>query len=163
MVPDDRVDWNIVERILESELRELVSWAIEGGAQALHRGHLTVPKSSLKSLENWRLDNDPVAAFVEQDYASAIEKNQPKKTWEPLGTMHSRFGAFAEQLNFAMMSRTKFKRRVEELGYRLQKTERGMAFPLVRKTDTERRASEVWSEATVLPGRQEALEERFDD
>ncbi|MEM7138162.1 MAG: phage/plasmid primase, P4 family [Myxococcota bacterium] len=163
VVSEERIDRNLAERVIKTELAELVSWAIEGGAKALHRGKLTVPLTSAKSLEDWRMDNDPVAMFVEQDYTCARLRTAPKRCWETLSDMHTAFGRFADEFKFSQMSRTTFKNRLADLGYRSEKTERGVCPPLVRKTEAERRASEVWSEATTVRPHQSSLEARYDD
>lgn len=54
-----------VKAALVKELPGIMLWALHGAVRLLRQGHYTVPESHHRALNEWRLETDQVAAFVE--------------------------------------------------------------------------------------------------
>jgi P4 family phage/plasmid primase-like protien len=54
-----------VKRALVQELPGIMLWALHGAVRLLKQGHLTVPDSHHRAVNEWRLETDQVAAFVD--------------------------------------------------------------------------------------------------
>lgn len=93
--------------IVEQELPGIIAWALEGAARAqLQRGY-TEPGSSAATLLEWRDDNDQVRGFVADEPITGRWKAE---------TLYESYREWAKKNGCAVMSATKFGRRITANG-----------------------------------------------
>ncbi len=89
--------------IVEDELPGIVAWALEGAARAQRQRGYTEPASSMATLLEWRDDNDQVRGFV---------ADKPITGRWAAGTLYEEYRDWAKTNGCAIMSATKFGRRI---------------------------------------------------
>lgn len=94
--------------VLEAELPAVVAWAIEGAARAQEQGGYTIPGSSTRTAAEWRDDSDQVRLFASE---------QPITEKCAASEMYERYKTWGKVNGFALMSSTKFGRRLMGTGF----------------------------------------------
>lgn len=93
--------------VIDAELPAIIAWAIEGAARAQRQRRYTEPGSSASTLLEWRDDNDQVRGFV---------ADKPITGRWSAGTLYEEYREWAKANGCAVMSSTKFGRRVTANG-----------------------------------------------
>lgn len=89
--------------IIAAELPAIIGWAIGGAAEAQRQGGYTVPASSAATLLEWRDDNDQVRGFA---------NDTPIRGRWNASTLYEEYKEWAKKNGCALMSSTKFGRRI---------------------------------------------------
>jgi putative DNA primase/helicase len=64
IVPPERRDVGLADRLIATEASGVVSWFLRGAQRLLARGSLTIPPSSTAAVERWRFRADQVRQFL---------------------------------------------------------------------------------------------------
>ena len=117
-------DKGLARRIIKTELGAIASWCLDGAVDALKRGHFAETASMTHAVERWKVDSNPVAAWVEVEVdAEAMASGE---TWTSSAQAYNRYCMFASENGYARMSSQKFGRRLTSLGFVQKKDGKGM-------------------------------------
>jgi putative DNA primase/helicase len=100
---------NAAQAIIAAELPAIVAWALEGAARVQRQGKYTEPAESIKLMESWRRDADPVRRFASSCKADPTATTTPK-------AMYQAYVSWAHTNGFAQLSSTKFMKRLNAAG-----------------------------------------------
>jgi phage/plasmid-associated DNA primase len=104
---------DLVETLLATDQAALLGWAAAGAARAIKRGALAEPTPCHKAAAEWRADGDPVAAWLADPEAVAIDSTA--SVGRTLA--FSAFRAWCERLGIGNApAYTEFRRRVLQIG-----------------------------------------------
>ena len=108
-------DRGLAKRIIREELGEVVSWCLDGGAALVKRGAFRESSAMLAAISDWRIDSNPVAAWVSIEVNEDATDKDGQRT--AAGTVYQRYSMWALENGHVRMSQTKFGRRMASLGY----------------------------------------------
>jgi P4 family phage/plasmid primase-like protien len=116
-------DTGIGQRIIDSELEAIASWAVDGAAELMARGRYQIPSSSVEAVHEWRHSADVVTRFLED---RTTETDLARTQLSDL------YGAFSQwcQTNGHKnaLSSNKFARRLKNAGVRSERKSAGVFY-----------------------------------
>jgi P4 family phage/plasmid primase-like protien len=110
--------------IVASELGELASWAVEGGALALAAGRYPELASSDAALAEWRAHADQVLAYLDE----CTESGDLDGAWTPAGELYVNYKYWAERNGHGRMSSTMLGKRLRQIGVATKRTSSATAY-----------------------------------
>jgi P4 family phage/plasmid primase-like protien len=95
VVPPQERDPKLVEKILRGEADIFLDFAVEGARRLIEQGGFTIPVSSVKKLEEWASEADPVRGFAKEcvkitEYQSVVS----------VGELYHTFVAWAAEAGY---------------------------------------------------------------
>ena len=106
----------IMEPILK-ERADVVSWGIEGGHRLINNGRYTETVSGLEAMREWRLENDNLAAFVEEKLEIHKGEATAFTRYTTIDRLYAAYQAWCEQSGRRRLSKNKLSGRlVREFG-----------------------------------------------
>lgn len=121
----DVKDRGLKEKLLE-ELPGILNLSLNAYAKAVKRGVFTNPPSCIEAKKEWRLDNDPVAQFVEE---GGIELDRNATT--PTLDVFRIYQGYENQMGIKSkdkLTHTALTQRLKELGFKTNHSNRGSIF-----------------------------------
>lgn len=122
-----RYEVNIAARLIRDELPGIVNWLIEGALRAMQQGGLTRSSASVRLIEQWRLEADPVAQFVEEECVPSPGAKTSSSS------VYARYRSWNDRNGFRVMSSKKFAQRMSSHGLKSQKGRDSNYFELTFK------------------------------
>lgn len=108
---------------LEQELPGILCLALTAYGHVLQRGAFTMPPSVIEARQEWRLDADQVAAFLDDE----VEQAPGEKTESQ--ALYDRYRLWADRAGISMrVGRNMFTRRLARFGYSPAKGAAGVRF-----------------------------------
>ena len=99
---------NIRYELREPEVMEyMIRLGLEGLKRALKNKSFTKSKDVDQALESYRIENNPILAFVEEVGADAVEN-------EPVGEVYFRYNEFCTRNRFEPLNRIEFSRQISK-------------------------------------------------
>lgn len=117
----------LASRILQSEKRALVQWALAGAVAALSERRLEIPACMQHNLDSWRSSADPVAEWA-TDHVKAITEpsNLPPSrslsSFPTLSQLLGEFTAYAKANNYKSVSLKEFRQRLIAFGLEIERS-----------------------------------------
>ena len=100
-----------LKRKLAAELPGILNLALNAFAGVLQRGHFTIPPSCVKAKEQWRIEADQVAQFMQDCCVMAADAQVQSKT------LFVAYQGWAESAGIRrMLNRINFSKRIQRLG-----------------------------------------------
>jgi phage/plasmid-associated DNA primase len=86
VVPPQERDPKLIEKILRGEADIFLDFAVEGARRLIAQGGFTIPESSVKKLEEWASEADPVRGFAKEcvkttEYQSVVSVGELYRTF----------------------------------------------------------------------------------
>ncbi len=107
---DPNRDRDMDEKLI-SDLPRIVAWMVEGARRLLRQGKYTVPESSKRALDQWRIEANPIAEFADQK----LEESDSESVRAQL--LYDHFIQWAERNGHRKMSSQTFYKRFAKLGF----------------------------------------------
>jgi hypothetical protein len=85
--------WQVIAK---AELPGLIAACLQRAAMAIARGHLTIPASSDEYKSQWRVESDPVAAFMEARTSPDDHRSETRKLWATFDALWTEFSAWSK-------------------------------------------------------------------
>jgi P4 family phage/plasmid primase-like protien len=108
-------DPDLADRIVQSDHRAVVAWALIGASRVLKIGHYTVPRSSAKALDKWRAHADQVRAFVD-DWTSRLLPDEPLHMGTQAEVLYKAYRTWAQENGHRPVASNTFGERMCLLG-----------------------------------------------
>lgn len=108
-------DKDLAAKIIASELSGVFNWVIGGLRRLLANRKFTQSAKVEEAVQNYRKDSDSVAGFLE-------EQAPESGLNDLLKTVYSDYKSWAIDCGFRPIGRNNFSRRLQALGYRVEKT-----------------------------------------
>ena len=119
-----------IQRSLENERGTIIIWALRAVAKVIKTGEYSLPVSSSKVFEEWKVETNPVADFIE----SCAEHST---SFERFSYVYEEFKDWAMAAGRRPMSKVAFGRRLRECEIRMRREASGKAVALKMKPRTE--------------------------
>lgn len=110
-----------IKAALVKELPGIMLWALNGAVRLLRRGGYTIPESHSRALNEWRLDSDQVAAFV--DECCMLDGSATY-----LSEIHRSFGEWCNSTGRTALSNRSLAKRLRALGIESDTDRDGLFF-----------------------------------
>jgi putative DNA primase/helicase len=132
IVPVERQDPALDEK-LAAELPGVVAWLIQGAADAMKRGKLTTPTSSLEAVANWQRVADQVRVFLAE---RTRELPAGAEAWQGTNAteLYKAYKAWAANSGHKQLSSTSFGLRLAQIGVPKQTTRAGILYDVELST-----------------------------
>lgn len=114
----------LAEEIVREELGAIVSWALEGGAEALRRGQYREPPSSAAALTDWRASADQILVWLDEN----TEAGNLAEAWTMADALYLDYRRWAERSGHGVVSKTMLGKRLRQIGVEAKKTAAGNAY-----------------------------------
>lgn len=117
----------LAARILQSEKRALVQWALAGALAALEERRLEIPACMQHNLDSWRSSADPVAEWA-SEYVEPITdpRDLPPvralSSFPTLSQLLAEFTQYAKSNNYKSVSLKEFRQRLIACGYEIERS-----------------------------------------
>lgn len=116
--PKDEQNPDLKNEIIEEELDQVFTWAIKGAMNLIERGvglrYLIQPQSSDDAKLEWKVETDPVAAFVEEELEECDDRGDGLNETD-LFEEFKRWSA--DTRTGERLKKRSFGKRLEDLGY----------------------------------------------
>ena len=109
----------LIDGIMENELDGILNWMLEGLGRLLMNKALSIPPSSIKALEEYRVENNSVMQFVEEKCRLAAHEKVERSTLYADYAEWSNARGFSHKVN----ANTFYKTLETEYGITLQKSD----------------------------------------
>jgi putative DNA primase/helicase len=144
---DQEQDKELTPR-LKTELPGIFNWAVEGLARLLENGAFTVPESSIKTIEEYKLGSNPVAQFVEYHTDKINVVTHPQ-----LGTatkdLYNEYREFCASNGYSPLNANNFGVKLKSFGIERYKFRQSRYYPVrLKNTEEYKRASLFYSDDT---------------
>lgn len=126
---DHEQDSGLADRIVETEARAVVSWALAGAQRVFASGGYTVPTSSAGALEGWQRAADQVRAFVDE-WCTRLPLDMPPTAGTKADQLYRSFKVWATENGHRPMASNKFGERMRLLGLAAHKTKVSNFYPV---------------------------------
>ena len=107
----EEADRDIAQKVIKSELGAIAGWCVDGALNLIQRGHYHRPKSSNDAVNQWRVDVDSVARFLQ-------EMTVPTKDSNGKGTgareLYNRYSNYTRRDNGQPVNIRNFSHRLEK-------------------------------------------------
>ena len=128
---DDQGDRNIPERMRQFR-PAIAAWLLEGAARVLARGNYVLPTSHAKEAQDWRLQADQVAMYIE----SCCRVAEDEATWVRADLLFQAYAEWARANEHRPVSSTKFGLRIklllkEKKLPEAKRAAKGIRYPLI--------------------------------
>jgi P4 family phage/plasmid primase-like protien len=113
VIPKEERILGLGQLIIDAEIGQIASWALDGAA-AMHRrgGQFVVPASCEWAATQWRQDASPVATFL----AERTRPSEEDALWSAASALYKAFCRWCDDTGHKPCSATKFGRRVQSCG-----------------------------------------------
>ena len=118
----------LAARIIRDELSMIASWAMDGAESVIQSGKYVEVRSSEDAVNQWRMQADQVAMFMEQKTDLASEKD-----WTPAEKFYVSYCQWAKVNNHYALSATKFGKRLHVLGVNKKRNKNGISYNVKMK------------------------------
>lgn len=119
-----------IQKSLESERGTIIIWALRSVAKVLQTGEYSLPASSARVFEEWKVETNPVADFIE----SCAEHSA---NFEKFSHIYEEFKDWAMSAGRRPMSKVAFGRRLKECEIKMRRESCGKTVALKMKPRTE--------------------------
>lgn len=108
VIPEKKQDPDL-EETLKAEVQGIISWALEGAKRLYEKkGYFTAPESSIEILKQYKLEQNPVKKWAEQNL---VPENGRKILFQKL------FDKYREDSNLYRLSSDRFSKLLKSAGY----------------------------------------------
>jgi putative DNA primase/helicase len=121
---EENAERDIAKKVIANERALIASWAIEGAAALIARGHYAEPLSAKRALAAWRYGVDVVMRFAEE----RCTKTESADT--SAASLYNAFIGFCQNAGHRQLSSTKFGLRLSRLGIEKKKKRDGIFYAL---------------------------------
>jgi putative DNA primase/helicase len=117
-IPKGEQDPTLARKIIKNELGGVFNWVLAGLGRLLEQGNFTESASVDEQRENYRLESDSVALFMDE---SNYRKSDDPKKRETLQNLYFDYKNFCDDNNYKACAKRTFKDRLINLGYFVKK------------------------------------------
>lgn len=114
----------LASQLLE-EMVGITTWALAGASRLLANGRYTVPASSVRALEAWRQEADPVRQFATE----ALAKLKPDEKGTLATAAYGAYRTWAKENGMPAIASNKFGARLRGMGIGPRHTDAGSLYP----------------------------------
>ena len=122
LIPENKKDIDLADKIIEGELSGVLNWVLEGLARLKKNKRFTKDDESEKALEEYKRDSDSVASFSED---CAITRSIEEV---PLKSAYSSYREYCDDFSFSPLNVSNFKNRLKDkIGIDNKRVKKGFA------------------------------------
>lgn len=115
-------DKNRASDIINNELVQIASWAIEAVPALVKRGHFDIPKSVEQATEEWQIASDTVTVFLRD--AAETDKN----AWIQAAALYREYQRFTASLGESAVSMTAFGKTLSRQNIQKSRRQEGRGY-----------------------------------
>jgi putative DNA primase/helicase len=108
----EEADRTIAQKVIKSELGAIAGWCVDGALNLIQRGHYDRPKSSSDAVEQWRVDVDSVARFLQE----MTVPTKPRGKGTGGQELYNRYTNYTRRDNSQPVNRRNFSHRLQKHG-----------------------------------------------
>lgn len=120
-------DKSLAYRISNKELPGILNWVLVGMKRLNEQGTFTESPAARDLLNDFRIENDSVASFLEREQLMPSEKKDKEHTVSMNG-VYKHYEKYCKDNGLMKVSIQSFGRRLDNLGYARKKTKTGVIF-----------------------------------
>ncbi len=128
-IPYGEQDPNLSKRIIQNELSGVFNWILEGTERLMTTKKFTESEIIKKEILKYKQESDTISLFLEDAYY------EPNPNIDmPLTSLFNDYRAFCIESDYNFESKKSFSKRMQQIGYKVQRKNYGMAIYAHKKS-----------------------------